>query len=43
MSEVAYCDTFRSVVADAMGYLDGKHKKQAEFRPQAYGTDGPKR
>ena len=33
----------RAVVEDAIGYLDGKHKKQAEFRPQAYGTDGPKR
>jgi len=33
----------RAVVADAIGYLDGKHKKQAEFRPQVYGTDGPKR
>ena len=33
----------RAVVADAIGYLDGKNKKQAEFRPQAYGTHSPRR
>jgi hypothetical protein len=33
----------RAVVADAIGYLDSKNKKQAEFRPQAYGTHSPRR